>query len=97
MQRRGLACALLALAAGGCGDTPALAPPNASATVAEYVGSAACAGCHEAQHDAWLGSHHQLAMAVPSPTTEFSKADGRYAIRTDGPSGEMASFAVRIA
>ena len=27
--------------------------------------------------------------------TEFSKADGRYAIRTAGPAGEMASFEVR--
>ena len=109
---RGLAGTLLALAAAGCGDTPAPAPPNDPAKVAEYVGSAACAGCHEAQHDAWLGSHHQLAMAAPSSATvvgdfdgavlrhgegltQFSKADGRYAIRTEGPAGEMASFAVR--
>ena len=27
--------------------------------------------------------------------TEFSKADGRYAIRTEGPAGKMASFEVR--
>ncbi|MCY4344383.1 MAG: multiheme c-type cytochrome [Gammaproteobacteria bacterium] len=107
-----MACALLALAAAGCGDAPAPAPPSAPAKAAEYVGSAACASCHEAQHEAWLGSHHQLAMSEPSPATligdfdgavlhhgggltAFSKADGRYAIRTEGPTGERASFAVR--
>ena len=34
---------------------------------ADYVGSAVCAGCHRAEHDFWLGSHHQLAMASPTP------------------------------
>ena len=110
--QRGLAGALLALAVAGCGDAPAPKLPNAAAEVAEYVGSAACAGCHAAQYDAWLGSHHRLAMAVPSLATvvgdfdgavlqhsaglaEFSGADGRYAIRTEGPTGETANFEVR--
>ena len=101
--------ALLVFAAAGCGDA---VPPSAPKAPPEYIGSAACAGCHEAQHHAWLGSHHQRAMSVPSPATvvgdfdgaalrhgegltEFSKADGRYAIRTEGPAGEMGSFEVR--
>lgn len=108
MRRRG-PIALVALAAAGCGDA---VPPDVPTAAPEYVGSAACAGCHAAQHEAWLGSHHQQAMSAPSPATvvgdfdgavlrhgagltEFSKADGRYAIRTAGPAGEMASFEVR--
>ena len=27
-----------------------------------YVDETACAGCHEAEHQAWTGSHHDLAM-----------------------------------
>ena len=27
-----------------------------------FVGSPACAGCHETEHDLWRGSHHDLAM-----------------------------------
>ena len=34
---------------------------------AEYVDPAACYECHSAQHNLWLGSHHQLAM---QPATE---------------------------
>ena len=39
-------------------------PPN-STPVAEgsFVGSAACAGCHQQQAKLWQGSQHQLAMA----------------------------------
>jgi len=51
MRRR---FALLLLAAG-----VALGPP---AMAAIYVDESACAGCHEVQHKAWSGSHHQLAM-----------------------------------
>lgn len=31
-----------------------------------HVGRATCAGCHEAEHSAWLGSHHDLAMQLPA-------------------------------
>ena len=31
-----------------------------------FVGSIACAECHEAESDSWLGSHHQLAWQDPS-------------------------------
>ena len=27
-----------------------------------FVGSPACAGCHETEHELWRGSHHDLAM-----------------------------------
>ncbi|MGB5313764.1 MAG: tetratricopeptide repeat protein [Polyangiales bacterium] len=47
----------------------------------EYVGSAACAECHERQHDKWLGSHHDLAMQRPTEETvlgDFDDAKARY-------------------
>ncbi|HEX5787251.1 MAG TPA: multiheme c-type cytochrome [Woeseiaceae bacterium] len=36
------------------------APPTAAS--ASFAGSAACAECHAAEHAAWTGSHHELAM-----------------------------------
>ncbi|MYD96961.1 MAG: hypothetical protein F4X98_06200 [Gammaproteobacteria bacterium] len=33
----------------------------------EYVGSATCATCHEAEYQAWGDSHHRHAMALPDP------------------------------
>jgi predicted CXXCH cytochrome family protein len=42
---------------------PAAEKPGAAGGVdARYVGSQACAGCHEQEHASWLGSQHQLAM-----------------------------------
>lgn len=35
----------------------------------EFVGSAACTPCHKAESDAYFGSHHQKALASPSPET----------------------------
>ncbi|WP_217705501.1 ammonia-forming cytochrome c nitrite reductase subunit c552 [Peristeroidobacter soli] len=32
------------------------------ASSADFVGGAACAGCHRAQYESWRGSHHDLAM-----------------------------------
>lgn len=95
---------------GSRGELPASHP----AAPAKYVGSAACGGCHQAEYQAWLGSHHQRAMQAPKPgtvagdfsgavfqqgdrMTEFSQAEGRYLIRTEGPDGRMASHQVRYA
>lgn len=36
---------------------------------AQYVDESSCAGCHEAQHKAWTGSHHDLAMQEASEQT----------------------------
>ena len=43
---------------------------------AEYVGANACASCHAAEHKAWLGSHHQLAMQEASAATVLGNFDG---------------------
>src|SRR4051794_3718372 len=37
-----------------------------------FVGSAVCAPCHEAENNAYLGSHHAKALVTPSP--EMAKA-----------------------
>ena len=61
------------------GATEAAAPELPAQ--AEYVGTSVCAGCHEAQHDSWLGSHHDLAMQRATDETvlgDFSDAKARY-------------------
>jgi Tfp pilus assembly protein PilF/formate-dependent nitrite reductase cytochrome c552 subunit len=48
---------------------------------AEYVGTETCASCHEANHQDWLGSHHDLAMQKATPDTvlgDFNDAKARY-------------------
>ena len=51
---------------------PTAARPATSAApngAAEYVGTPNCASCHEAQHQGWLGSHHDLAMQKATSET----------------------------
>lgn len=40
-----------------------------SYSISNYIGSAACADCHQQAYASWEGSHHQLAMAEPSVDT----------------------------
>jgi len=63
--------ATLGLWLAACGDAPTM--PDRG--VAEYVGSATCAECHQAEYEAWRGSHHELAMSAVGPesvTGDFS-------------------------
>lgn len=90
-QRRtpGLALALtLALAACGgeaTGDDPnALLPfplpdPRAPAATspADFVGSEACAACHQEQYRAWAGSTHGQAGGPPGPDLVIAPFNGR--------------------
>jgi tetratricopeptide (TPR) repeat protein len=48
-----------------------LVAPGAAA----WVGSTACAGCHDQEHAAWRGSHHDLAMQKPTPDTVLGNFD----------------------
>ncbi|QGM45877.1 tetratricopeptide repeat protein [Methylocystis heyeri] len=78
----------------------------------DFVGSAACAQCHKAEHDFWLQSQHKAAMQEPTDATTlgrfdgatfkkdggetlFSKKDGKFVIRTEGPDGKPADFWVK--
>lgn len=47
----------------------------AFADTSEFVGSAQCAACHVAESQAWQGSHHDLAMAVPTEHTVLGDFD----------------------
>jgi tetratricopeptide (TPR) repeat protein len=95
------------------------APPPRAATApqgpaAQYVGSKACASCHQAAYDAWQGSQHAAAMLPASAesvkgdfsgttfayggvTSTFSRRDGRFYVRTDGPDGKLGDFEVKYA
>lgn len=53
----------------------AVACPPATAAESEFVGSASCAGCHQAEFDAWLGSHHDLAMQPATRDTVLGTFD----------------------
>ncbi len=41
----------------------------------EYVGTTSCASCHEAEHESWRGSHHDLAMQKATPETVLGDFD----------------------
>ncbi len=43
-----------------------------------WVGSDACARCHSTQHQAWRGSHHDLAMQPVSEATVLGDFGGRH-------------------
>ncbi len=72
---------------------PAAAPPGTAApagptrsappaVAASFVGSEACAGCHDRAYAAWKDSHHARAMQHATPDTvlgNFAHATFRYA------------------
>jgi predicted CXXCH cytochrome family protein len=77
---------------------------------ARYVGAAACGECHAEEMRRWTGSHHDRAMEKAGPdavlgdfdttftrhgiTTTFSRRDGKYVVRTDGPDGTLQDYEV---
>ena len=46
-----------------------------AANASAYVGSDACQGCHTEEHAQWRGSHHDLAMQLPSSATVLGDFD----------------------
>lgn len=114
MMQKFFRLAAPALLAGGlltaCGQEPKAPPARVEAKPA-YVGTAACADCHEAQRQAWQGSHHDLALQAATGatvlgdfgnrsfskdgvTSTFSRKDGQFQVRTDGPDGQLADFTI---
>jgi len=57
-----------------------------------FVGSAACAACHRAQSDAYLGSHHAHALVTPSLEMAKARFDGSHFA---SPLGGTTKFAVQ--
>ena len=72
-RRDGVADAGSASAAAGHAVAADLAALRASAT---FVGSAACAECHRAEHAAWKGSQHERAMQHATPQTVLGDFSG---------------------
>ena len=69
-----LAAAALASTAGcrpGAGDAgqPPRQKRGAGGTGVAYINEATCAECHQAEHQAWTGSHHDLAMQPATAKT----------------------------
>lgn len=60
-----LAPLLVALFVLGIGFTMA----QQVASAPKYIGSRACADCHQGQSDKWVKSHHSLAWQLPSSST----------------------------
>ena len=77
---------LLCFGLAGCDDPAATsAPPLTEAVATDYIGSAACAGCHQEAWQHWQQSHHQLAMAPADASTvlaDFADAQLRFGTRT---------------
>jgi predicted CXXCH cytochrome family protein len=49
---------------------------HAETAGATFVGSAACASCHRAEHGDWLASQHRAAMQEPTEATVLGRFDG---------------------
>ena len=72
-----VACCVL-----GCSDSEESGPSVAQKVASPvFVGSEMCADCHAEEHEAWLGSHHELAMQVANERTvlgDFDNATAEY-------------------
>ncbi len=63
----------VAVLLGACGDPASPVGPEPASP--EFAGSGACATCHEAEYDAWQGSHHALAMQAATADTVLGDFD----------------------
>ncbi len=75
--------ALLCVFALGCGPEET---PSPAAAAAHYVETGKCHACHRAEHQAWTGSHHDLAMQPATAETVLGDFDDvefeRYGVTT---------------
>ena len=76
---------------GGSGGSPPRQERGVGATGIAYVDETACAACHEAEHRAWTGSHHDLAMQPATPETVL----GDFAAATFSRFGVTSRFFTR--
>ena len=56
--------------------------PDAARVAGQFVDESGCADCHAAQHKAWTGSHHDLAMQGANEQTvlaDFNNSRFTYA------------------
>lgn len=74
-------CVALAACLIATACSPESAPPPGEKKPPEFVGSSACALCHEKEFRDWRGSHHELAMQIADESTvlgDFSDAEFDY-------------------
>lgn len=67
-RKRLLVCTLL-LGLGVTWHLTAGAEGTEAAPPPEFAGSTSCGGCHAQEFERWRGSHHDLAMAIPTKQT----------------------------
>jgi tetratricopeptide (TPR) repeat protein len=67
---------------------PGAGPAAREARQDGFIGSAACASCHTAEHAAWAGSDHARAMMPATPATVLGAFDGA----TAEGAGQSATF-----
>jgi tetratricopeptide (TPR) repeat protein len=80
------------------GDEPAPAPTVDLGAAPDYVGREACVDCHEEEHAAWRGSHHDLAMRTATEETvlgDFSGVEFTYGDVTSTFFRRDGAFVVR--
>ena len=58
---------------------PAPAPAAQAKAAATYLGSEACADCHETAYQQWQNSHHDLALQVADAETMLADQDAEFA------------------
>jgi predicted CXXCH cytochrome family protein len=86
--------------ASGADSAPQRSPSSPSSAAApelargreQFVGSKACAPCHQVQSDAYLGSHHAKALVMPSPELVKARFDGA---QLSSKLGGATKFSVR--
>ena len=98
--RRALIAAFPLLAACGEGSDPieSTAAGDQAAleiTAEDFVGSAACAACHEEQYRHWAGSTHGRAGGEPGPATVIAPFDGTAITFRDGTVSPVVDSAGR--
>ena len=82
MTARLLTGVIIALAFVACSSETPPEPAPVVQSPATHVGAAACTSGHTEEHEAWLGSHHDLAMQPATPATvlgDFDNATFSYA------------------
>ncbi len=95
-----VAVALAWIGWSGAINAPVALPTPAPAALPspQYVGGAACASCHAAEHAAWRGSDHDLAMQPADEASvlgDFNDATFTYAGTTSTFSRSDGKFIVR--
>ena len=65
IQKKPLLFVALAVLVLGGGALAVLHWPHAASPAASFVGTQACAACHQEQFNGWQSSHHRHAMEVP--------------------------------